>query len=170
MTKISTDHIIKLYDLKELPSEGGLFCRTYYSSEEFAESCLPPRYKEKKAFGSAILYLLTADMFSAFHKLSTDEVFHFYLGDPIELFELNPQGNSSRTILGPEIFNGQEVQHVVYRGNWQGTCLLSGGQWALIGTTMAPGYTDGDFELGNPESLIKEYPTEEYLIKQLTRA
>jgi len=73
---LSADQIITLYDLKELPLEGGFFCRSYYSSDEISEACLPTRYKEMRALGSAIYYLLTTDSFSAIHKLSTDEVFH----------------------------------------------------------------------------------------------
>ncbi len=93
----------------------------------------------------------------------------FYLGDPIELLELNPQGKSSHTVIGPDILKGQKVQYVVDRGNWQGSCLISGGNWALIGITMAPGFTYADLQLGDSRSLIKEYPSEEYMIKQLTR-
>src|SRR3972149_6709361 len=107
--------------------------------------------------------------FFAFHQLPTDEVYHYYLGDPAELFELHPDGTTRLVTLGADIVNGHQVQHVVPRGTWQASRVAPGGEWALLGTTMAPGYTQSDFLLGYAASLIKKYPSQEQIIRQLTR-
>ena len=141
------------------------------SPETVAQDHLPDRYPVDKPFCTAIFYLLTADpdSFSALHKLPTDEIWHFYLGDPVELLQLHPDGSSERIILGQDLLGGQKVQHVVPRDVWQGSHVLPGGQFALMGTTMAPGYTHEDYVGGDPDELIAAYPDREILIEQLTR-
>ncbi len=168
---ITPQQLIDIFELKPLPIEGGLYFQTYCSRETVSREDLPDRYPVQKPFGTAIVYLLTADpdSFSALHKLPTDEVYHFYLGDPVELLQLHPDGRSERIILGQDLLNGQKVQHIVPRDVWQGSHLLPGGQFALLGTTMAPGYTDEDYVGGDAETLIAAYPQQTDLIKQLTR-
>ncbi len=167
----TAEEIIQFLNLETLPEEGGWFKQNYLSSEKIHQSGLPSRYTINKPFGSAIYYLLTDeyDCFSALHKLLTDEVFHFYLGDPIEMLLLYPDGKSKKIILGQDIFRGQQIQFVVPRGVWQGSYLLPGGKYGLMGTTMAPAYHQDDFLLGDQDSLIKEYPHEKELIQRLTR-
>ena len=168
---ITPQQLVDMFNLKSLPIEGGLFFQTYCSPESFTRDQLPGRYPVSKPFGTAIVYLLTTDpdSFSALHKLPTDEMYHFYLGDPVELLQLHPDGRSERIILGQDLLNGQKVQHVVPRDVWQGSHLLPGGQFALLGTTMAPGYTDEDYVGGETETLIAAYPEQEKQIRQLTR-
>ena len=167
----TADEIIQFLNLETLPEEGGWFKRNYLASEEIPQSGLPSRYKSDKEFSSAIYYLLTDeyDCFSALHKLLTDEVFHFYLGDPIKMLLLHPNGESETIILGQDLFEGQKIQFVVPRGVWPGSYLLPGGKYGLMGTTMAPAYHQDDFLLGDQDSLLKEYPHEKKLIQQLTR-
>ena len=167
---LTPNQLIKIFNLEPLPVEGGLFFQTYLSAETISRQALPARYPVDKPLGTAIVYLLTADpdSFSALHKLPTDEVYHFYLGDPVELLQLHPDGSSQRIILGQDLLGGQKVQHVVPRDVWQGSHLLAGGQFALLGTTMAPGYTNEDFIGGDPDDLIAAYPDQERLIEQLT--
>jgi len=168
---LTPDQLIKIFKLEPLPIEGGLFFQTYCAPEIITQEWLPDRYPVDKPFGTAIVYLLTADpdSFSALHKLPTDEVYHFYLGDPVEMLQLHPDGSSERIILGQDLLGGQKVQHVVPRDVWQGSHLLAGGQFALLGTTMAPGYTDEDYVGGDPDELIAAYSDREVLIEQLTR-
>jgi predicted cupin superfamily sugar epimerase len=163
--------LIEHFGLQELPVEGGIFAQTYLSAERLPPDTLPERYGVEKPFGTAILYLLTSDAnsFSAMHKLPTDEVYHFYLGDPLEMLQLYPDGHSEHVILGQDLLAGQRVQHVVPRGVWQGSHLLPGGEYALIGTTMAPGFTPDDYLGGTREELIEAYPHEAELITALTR-
>src|SRR4051794_2502091 len=125
---VTLEDIMKLFQFEPLPIEGGLFKRTYLSIETIAQSALPARYTHDKPFGTAILYLVTDDpnSFSALHKLPTDEIYHFYLGDPVEMLQLYPDGRSARIILGQNILNGQHVQYVAPRGVWMGSHLLPG--------------------------------------------
>ena len=167
--KPTAAEIRRLLQLEELPVEGGYFRQTYLSAEQILKLYLPERYAEDKPISTAILFLLTPEAFSAFHQLPTDEVYHYYLGDPAELFELHPDGTTRLVTLGADIVNGHQVQHVVPRGTWQGSRVAPGGEWALLGTTMAPGYTQSDFLLGYAASLIKKYPSQEQIIRQLTR-
>lgn len=168
----AVEEIIRALDLRPLPAEGGLYRQTYVSSERLPAGALPERYgSEEKPFGTAILYLLTAekDSFSALHRLPSDEVFHFYLGDPVEMTLLFPDGSSWQVILGSDVLRGQRVQFVVPRGVWQGSRLLPGGRFALLGTTMAPGFTPADFEPGDRQELASLYPNDRDRITALTR-
>lgn len=168
---LTPQQLIEIFNLEPLPVEGGLFFQTYLSSETVAHKALPARYAVDKPFATAIVYLLTdkPDSFSALHKLPTDEIYHFYLGDPVELLQLHPDGRSERIILGQDLLGGQKVQHVVPHEVWQGSHLLPGGQFALLGTTMAPGYTEEDYTGGERQELIAAYPDQQALIEKLTR-
>jgi predicted cupin superfamily sugar epimerase len=87
------------------------------------------------------------------HRLDADEIFHYYLGDPCEQVVINPAGQLTASVLGPDVLGGHRVQTVVPKGSWQGTKLLEGGSWALVGTTMAPGYHPDGFELASMDAL-----------------
>lgn len=168
---LTPQQIIELLDLEPLRGEGGLFIQTYCSPETISRQHLPERHQGDKPFGTAIYYLLTAeaDSFSALHKLPTDEIYHFYLGDPVELLQLHLDGTSKLIILGQDLLAGQKVQHLVPHGVWQGSHLIPGGNFALMGTTMAPGYIPEDYVGGVASDLIAQYPDQVELIKQLTR-
>lgn len=165
----SAEDLKRMLQLEELPLEGGYYRQTYVADDEILKEHLPERYAENKSTCSAILFLLTPESFSALHKLPTDEIYHYYLGDPAELYELLPDGTASKVILGADIVNGHKVQHVARRDAWQGSRVAPGGEWTLLGTTMAPGYTQADFELGSAASLISKYPSQEQIIRVLTR-
>jgi uncharacterized protein len=110
-----------------------------------------------------------ASAFSAFHRLPTDEVYHFYLGDPLEMTLLFPDGSSQQVILGQDLLGGQRIQFAVPRSVWQGSRLLPGGRFALVGTTMAPGFTNPDYEHGDRTILLAQYPDQREHILALTR-
>jgi uncharacterized protein len=148
--------------------EGGFYKETYRASEKIAQSALPVRYSGDRHFGTAIFYLLTPQSFSALHRVATDEIFHFYLGDPVTVLQLFPDGTSTTVTLGPDILGGQLVQCVVARKVWQGLLLRDGGEFALLGTTLAPGFDFSDFELGKRDKLIAQYRKYEDLITRLT--
>jgi predicted cupin superfamily sugar epimerase len=111
-------------------------------------------------------YLLTPDTFSALHRLPTDEVFHFYLGDPVEMLQLYSDGSGRVVTLGPDLGAGQQLQAIVPRGVWQGSTLRAGGAWALLGTTVAPGFDFEDYEAGL-EPLAEQYPAFAERIRRL---
>jgi uncharacterized protein len=171
--KLTVEQIIQTLGLQPLPQEGGLYRESYQSMERISGELLPDRYPDReKPYGTAIFYLLTGlpDSFSALHRLPTDEVYHFYLGDPLEITLLLPDGSSQEVILGNNLLQGEQIQFAIPGGVWQGSCVRPGGQYALIGTTMAPGFTPGDFELGQREELLAQYPQEAERIRLLTRA
>ncbi|MCY4046591.1 MAG: cupin domain-containing protein [Candidatus Dadabacteria bacterium] len=162
---IKASHIIKKLGLKPLEPEGGLYRETYLSSETFPS--LPARYRGERRFSSAIYYLLEKGRVSAMHRLQSDEVYHFYLGDPVQLLTLSPAG-AGLMFLGTDIMSGQHPQAVVPAGAWQGLKLVDGGEFALMGTTVSPAYKQEDFELGNTEKLAERFPAHAGLIRELS--
>ena len=168
---LSAKAIIDALGLEPLEGEGGMYRRPFVADETLAAAALPARYGRDKALSTAIYYLLddAPDSFSALHRLPTEEVYHFYLGDPVELFELHPAGSSRRVLLGSDVLGGQRVQHVVPRGVWQGSRLLAGGRFALMGTTMAPGYDAFDYQAGSRPDLLARYPRRSDWVRRLTR-
>ena len=168
---LTAEQIIKHLELEPLPVEGGHYRQTYVASDDVAAEALPKRYGRAKPFCTAIYYLLTdqSDSFSALHRLPTDEIYHFYIGDPVEMLLLHPEGLSERVILGQDLQAGQHVQFVVPAGVWMGSHVLEGGQFALTGTTMAPGYDDQDYEGGEAAELERQFPNHGALIRQLSR-
>jgi len=163
--------VILRLNLQPLPAEGGLYAVSYHSADWLAAGALPARYAAPRRAGSAIYYALTdaPDSFSAFHCLLTDEVYHFYLGDAVELVLLLPDGVCRRVVLGPDILNGQRVQCVAPAGAWQALSLLPGGRFVLLGTCMAPGFDPSDFTLGRRAALQAGWPAETATIARLTR-
>lgn len=154
--------VIRLLDLAPHPSEGGHFRETYRSRATFEPG---GPFEGERSHSTAIYYLLTADTFSEMHRLPGDEVFHFYLGDPVEMLELHPDGRSTVTVLGSDLEH-QVVQHMVPGGTWQGARLVEGGAWALLGTTMSPGFAYEDYESGTA-ALVEAHPEQAERIRAL---
>ncbi len=166
---LTTDQIIALLNLTLHPKEGGYFRETYRSSESIPEKTLPTRYKGMRSFATAIYYLLEPETFSVMHRLESDEIFHFYLGDPVEMLQLWPDGSGRLVILGSDIFRGMQPQVAVPRGVWQGARLCNAGRFALLGTTVSPGFEFADYEIGPRDELIKSYPQFKEWIIALTK-
>jgi hypothetical protein len=168
---VNPQELIDHLSLEPLREEGGLFRQSYLADETIPADALPPRYKRDKTFCTAIYYMLTnePDVFSAMHVLPTEEIYHFYLGDPVELLLLYPEGEIKKVVLGQNVLEGQHVQFVVPRGVWQGSHLLPGGLFALMGTTMAPGFDFQDYVGGDRSELSMRYPDVKALIEKLTR-
>jgi len=99
---LTADQIITLLNLKPHPEEGGYFVDDC-STETLSRELLPNRYKGDRSFSTAIYYLLTPGTFSTIHQLRSDEVFHFYLGNPVEMIQLWPDGSGRILILGFDI-------------------------------------------------------------------
>jgi predicted cupin superfamily sugar epimerase len=144
---LTADDIISLLDLAPLEGEGGFFRRTWIRPSVAASPEAGPE-------ASCILYLITPGSFSALHRLRHDEMFHFYLGDPCRQTILTPDGSLQEAILGPDLREGMHVQHLVPGGSWQATRLREGGRFALLGTTMSPGFHESGFELARVEDLV----------------
>jgi predicted cupin superfamily sugar epimerase len=165
---LSVQDIIELLGMEPLRVEGGYFVEIYKSEELISKAGLPKRYPSARAFGTSIFYLLTPDTFSALHRLASDEIFHFYLGGPVTMLQLHPDGSSEVLTLGQDVLGGQQLQVVVPRGTWQGSFLNKGGEFALLGCTVAPGFEYADYEHGCREALVKQYPDQRELIVRLT--
>jgi predicted cupin superfamily sugar epimerase len=161
--------IQELLKLQPLPVEGGYFAETYRSKFTLTQRSLPSDCSGERPLSTAIYYMLTPDTFSAMHRLKGDEVYHFYLGDPAEMLILKPDGTGETLLMGHDIVSGMRLQHVVPGGVWQGSRLRPGGKFALLGTTMAPGFDSADFELGSRSELTARFPAYAELITVLTR-
>ncbi|MBZ5628999.1 MAG: cupin domain-containing protein [Acidobacteriia bacterium] len=153
--------------LEPLPVEGGCFRQTWVSDNLVSI----PGYASPRPAGTAIYYLLTSDpdSFSAMHRLASDEIYHFYLGDPVEMLLLDEEGGAQRIVLGPDLLGAQHVQYIVSRYIWQGSRVIPGGRFALLGTTMVPGFDPRDFTLGRRDQLVRQFPGQADLICELTR-
>lgn len=159
---MNSRELIRLLDLAPLPGEGGFYRETYRT----------PTAGNARAAASACYYLVTPESFSALHRLKQDEVFHFYLGAPVEMFQIDPQGLGRSRILGTDLAEGQSPQTLVPQGTWQGARLLEDGArpgWALLGCTVAPAFEFSDLEIGDRAALCAAYPGLASSIERFTR-
>jgi len=167
--KSKAQQIIENLGLEPHP-EGGYFIETYRSTESLSTECLPERYLSERSISSAIYYLLTPDSASMMHRLDTDEVFHFYSGAPVLLFRMFADGAVDTIVMGNNILEGQIPQCLVPKGCWQGLMLAEGGDYALMGATVAPAFSFDGFEIGERDILLREYPACKEAITKLTRS
>lgn len=160
---MTATEIKALLKLEPHPVEGGSFRRTYTSNRRV------PLARGERAIGSAIYYLLEPGTFSEMHVLTSDELFHFYLGDPVEMLQLWPDGHSEVVVLGQNLAAGQQVQLLVPAGVWQGTRLIEDGKVALLGCSVVPGFDFADYTSGSFGKLAAQWPHEAERIRALTR-
>jgi uncharacterized protein len=160
----------KLLGLQPHPREGGWYVRTYEAAEMVAaEAFEDGRYASARRTGTAIYYLLEPDTFSEMHRLRSDEVFHFYMGDPVEMLQLSLDMKGKTVVIGNDLAKGERPQVVVNRGVWQGSRLVAGGKWALLGCTVSPGFEFEDYEDARYEELAELWPDWSEMIRALTR-
>jgi predicted cupin superfamily sugar epimerase len=164
----TADEFIRRLNLQPHPKEGGHFRETYRSADVLPADALPVRYGAGRSACTAIYYLLTPGTFSALHRLRSDEIFHFYAGGPVRMLQLFPDGSGKEIVLGPDVPVGQEPQVLVPRGVWQGSLLEPGGEYALLGCTVAPGFDYADYEHGLRDELLRTYPQFRERIERLT--
>jgi uncharacterized protein len=150
------------WQLTKMPQEDVLFSHTYESAGTGPDG---------KPLCTATVAMMTAEpgSFSDLHRLPTDEIWHFYLGDPIELLLLHPGDHDELVVLGTDVLGGQRVQVTVPGGTWMGARLRPGGEYGVYGNTMAPGFVPADFEPGDPATLSSRWPHRASLITALTR-
>lgn len=168
MIKLSSQKVIDILGLTPHPEEGGYFIETHRADEVHAAANLPARYSGYRCHSTAIYYLLTPDTFSHMHKLESDEFFHFYCGDPCEMVQLHPDGSGEIVVLGTDLVAGQRPQVRVPRSSWQGMRLLPGGEFGLMGCTVAPGFEFVDYAHGSRNELVDQYPDFAEYIRRLT--
>ncbi|WP_346344400.1 cupin domain-containing protein [Gluconobacter wancherniae] len=164
-TQDNAQEWIARFDMRPVPVEGGWFAQVLRTPETIPGSALPSRYAGvAHPASTAILYVETRKGFSALHRLKTDEVWHFYGGDPIRLLLLYPDGHGKTVLL-----DRHHPFFVVPEGVWQGSAPVGSEGWSVAGTTMAPGFIDSDFEIGDRASLSRSYPAFRSQISALTR-
>jgi uncharacterized protein len=162
---LTADEIVNALKMMPHPVEGGYFAETYRAAETVPQTVIGRAYPGARSLSTAIYYMLTPGTISAMHRVRGDEMFHFYLGDPVEMLQLDSDGTGEVVVLGQDILSGMTLQHVVPGGVWQGSRLLEGGKFALMGTTMAPGFEYEDYETGKRDELIAKYPAFADLIR-----
>ena len=154
---LSIENLIKKFDLKAHP-EGGYFKEYYRSSEIISRQALPSRFKGDRCFSTSIYILLPAGSISRLHRIASDEIWHFYLGGPLELLQLFPDGKMEKIVLGQDVEAGQMLQHVVPAGCWFGAKPVEGSAYSFVGCTVAPGFDFEDFELADIDALCRQFP------------
>lgn len=168
---LSADEVKKLLGLKPHFREGGWYVRMYESGERLSASAFADgRYAGERFTGTAIYYLLERDNFSEMHRLKSDEVFHFYAGDAVQMLQLREGKGGVVVVIGNDLRSGQRPQVVVERGVWQGSRLVEGGRWALLGCTVSPGFEFEDYETGGREELCARWSEFAAEISRLTRS
>jgi len=164
---ITAEELIRKLNLIPHP-EGGYYRETYRCPEILPRTALDERYSAARATGTAIYYLLTVDTCSRLHRLQSDEIYHFYLGDPVTMLHLYPDGTARELVIGLNIASGELPQVVIPRGIWQGSFVRPGGRFALLGATVAPGFDFADYEAGERANLLRQYPAQKELVLRLT--
>jgi uncharacterized protein len=149
--------------------EGGYYRVTYQSNLTIARSALPASYQGDRSASTAIYFLLDEGNFSAFHRIASDELWHFYAGRSLVVYVIDPDGNYSELDLGCDADQGEVFQAVVKAGCWFASRVKDAAGFALAGCTVAPGFDFADFELAVRSELIRKYPAQRRLIEELTR-
>ncbi len=166
---ISARYWIKNLNLVKHP-EGGYFKQEYESKDNIIVKThiKSDKITHVRKLSTSIYYLLEQDQFSSLHRLRSDEIWHFYDGDPLNIFIIYPDRSLSIKTLGKNISRNEHIQIVVNAGCWFGAKLIKNNSYCLAGCTMSPGFDFRDFELGNQNKLLKEFPEYEDIIIKLT--
>ncbi len=143
--------------------EGGYFKETYRSSTHLENL---NNFEGPRNCSTAIYFLLTNDSKSHLHRIKSDEMWHFYAGDPLKVVMLNQNGEYRETIIGPDLKRGQVFQFLVPKGCWFGAEVLEGGTFSLVGCTVSPGFDFSDFELADRKTLSQSFPQHQSFIEE----
>lgn len=163
-----TDQLIQKYNLESHP-EGGWYNQTYKSGEQIPADALPERFGADRSFATAIYFLLEQGDFSAFHRIKSDECWHFYAGEPLLIYIIDQNGELKIISLGNDFKEGQSFQYVVPANCWFASCPAAGSEYCFVGCTVSPGFEFEDFELASATELTAIYPQHKKIIEQLCR-
>ena len=164
----SLEALVQKLELKPHP-EGGYYKETYRSDGLIPNHCLPQPFLGDRQYSTGIYYLLEQDDFSAFHKINQDEMWHFYMGDALELTMISEDGILSTVLIGNDILNGQVPQFVVPKNYWFAAKVSKPNSFSFLGCTVSPGFDFRDFTLASRDSLSNLFPQHEAIIGSLTR-
>jgi predicted cupin superfamily sugar epimerase len=149
--------------------EGGHYRQSYRSDLSIAREALPRQFTGARSVSTAIYFLLEGENFSGFHRLLSDELWHFYTGTPLLVHVIEPDGRYAEIQLGSDLEAGQIWQAVVKAGCWFASCVRDPASFALVGCTVAPGFEFEDFEMGERKGLTRLFPQHRDLIERFTR-
>jgi len=156
--------------LKLLPHpEGGWYREVFRSNEIIQIESIAPRYRKPHCFSTSIYFLIESNDFSAFHRIRSDETWHFYAGSPVTIYTLLQDGTVSEATLGNNLAEGQLLQFTIERNTWFAARIKTEGSFALVGCTVSPGFEFEDFELGKRHDLTDLFPQHAAMISGLTR-
>jgi predicted cupin superfamily sugar epimerase len=150
--------------------EGGYYRETYRSDLSIPKEALPPEFPGARSASTEIYFLLDGENFSAFHRLRSDEMWHFYAGAGLSVHIIDQEGSASDIQLGSDPEAGEVFQAVVKAGCWFASSVRNPKSFALAGCTVAPGFDFEDFEIAKRAELAKQYPQHSELIHRFTRA
>ena len=165
---ISAEYFIKKFNMQKHP-EGGYFSEFYRSDEIVNKEYLPARYDSNRCFSTCIYFLLESDDFSAFHRVKSDEIWHFYAGTSLTLYAIDDNGEITRTTIGNKPESNESFYVFVKAGQWFAAQTDDPGSFTLVGCTVSPGFEFNDFELASRHMLIEQFPQHRELIQTLTR-
>ena len=163
-----TNQLIQKYNLEPHP-EGGWYTQTYKSNEQISADALPERFGANRSFSTAIYFLLEKGNFSAFHRIKSDECWHFYAGDPLLIYIIEQNGELKVISIGNDFKKDQSFQYVVPANCWFASRPASGSEYCFVGCTVSPGFEFEDFELADVTELSLIYPQHKPIIIELCR-
>lgn len=149
--------------------EGGYYREVYRAGEMILAEHLPGNYKGNRNISTSIYFLLNEKDFSAFHRLKSDELWHFYDGSAVKISVIDEDGKFFEVLLGRQISNGEQFQTIIKKNCWFASEMLDKDSFALVGCTVSPGFDFQDFEMADCGELIELYPLHEHIIKRLCR-
>ncbi|MCG8586107.1 MAG: cupin domain-containing protein [Pirellulales bacterium] len=164
----SADEWISQLELIKHP-EGGWYREFYRAAESIPGTALPDRFTGNRSFSTAIYYLLKNDEISSFHRIKQDELWHFYDGSSLTIHMIDASGEYSMVLLGRSVADGLSLAAVVDAGCLFGATVDDPAGYALLGCTVAPGFDFEDFELPDRETLLRQYPQHDDVIRRLTK-
>lgn len=162
----SAEYWIEKLGLEQHP-EGGFYKETYRSKDRIHESKLPDRYKSSRVFGTSIYFLLTKESKSMFHRLNSDEIWHFHVGGAAQIHFISPTGEAFSKIIGSDLDSDQQLQVVIPKHHWF-AAEVTQGDFILVGCTVSPGFEFQDFELAKRDELIELFPSQTVIIQRFT--
>ncbi len=163
----SAEYFIKSLDLQKHP-EGGYYKEIYRSEDIINSNSLPQYFNGNRNTSTSIYFLLKSDDFSSFHKIKSDEIWHFYYGSPLTIFVII-NGKTEKLLLGNNPENGESFQKIIPKNSWFAACVNEPNSFSLVGCTVAPGFDFNDFELATRKNLLLSHPSLHAIIKKFTR-
>lgn len=167
MSDFSVEYWIETLKLTAHP-EGGYFSEVYRSTETLNQKALPDRFSGDRSVATSIYFLLKSEQISKFHRIKSDEIWHFYKGSSLDIHVIHQNGKYEVMKLGDQLEEGQSLQHIVPAGAWFGATVNHPQSYTLVGCNVSPGFDFSDFELAEYDQLSNLYPEHSEIISKLT--